>query len=133
MAEPRKGRIVKRTLWSVVILIWLLAAYIASYGVVNWLLPGRIINQDTAFKIQGSFVFRPINWYESTDLPGALGLTTLSRWCVYHGQGSQMSWTQAVPGAKHQREMRRMNAELLREHLRKQEATSRATVDEPAQ
>jgi len=114
MAEPRKRRIVRRILWSVAILVWLPCSYIASYGLVHYLMPGRFVNQDLMFKIQGNFVYRPLNWYESTDLPGALRLTALTRWCIWHGQGSQMTWSQAVEGAKNQREMRRMNEELRR-------------------
>jgi hypothetical protein len=119
MAEARKRRVVRRAIWSVVIFVCLLGAYITSYGVANWMLAGRIIDQGTAFKIHGNIVFRPLHWYESTDLPGALGLTTISRWCIYRSQGSRMSWGQALEGARHQREMRRMNEELLSKRERK--------------
>jgi hypothetical protein len=110
----RKCRNVKRTLWSVVILFWLLSLYVVSFGVSEWMLSGRIIDQRTAFKIQSSWFFRPIHRYESTDLPGAEGLTTLSRWCIFTSQGTPLTWGQAAEGAKNFREMRRKDMELRR-------------------
>jgi hypothetical protein len=120
MAEPRKRRIVRRAIWSGAIVLGLLSVYITSYGAANWMLAGRIIDQGTAFKIHGSIVFRPLHQYEATDLPGALGLTTISRWCIYRSQGSKMTWGQALKGAKHHREMWRTN-ERLRQEQEEQE------------
>ena len=112
MVESRRRRIVKRAVWTVAILVGLLGAYVTSFGVMSWMLPrGTLVGQPMLFKIDG-VMFRPIYMYEATDWPGAALLTTIQRWCIQRSQGTQLTWSQASEGARHQREMRRMDQEM---------------------
>jgi hypothetical protein len=100
MAEPRKLRIVKRTVVEVAVLLLLLASYVASWGAIRWkhedsnAWDGKDESRHgwvEELRLDDN-LFAPLTLYSQSDLPLADDLRAFHLWCRL---GGDLSWETA--------------------------------------
>ena len=92
-----RRRIIKRIALLVCGAVVLLANYLLSYGALNWWI-AREIQYGTSNTAVETFtvvepVYRPLQVFMTSDLPGSRVLMTYIGWCQSHGYDEPASWS----------------------------------------
>ena len=113
VTTSNRRRIVRRALMVLAGAVLLLAGYVGSSCVLEWLIGRETVDhklpREWLIRVQDTG-YAPIVVYYNTELPGAVTLKALAIWCSDHGRGTPQSFGDCVnivmDGKNYDREMR---------------------------